>query len=374
MNLSVATRLIMLPRNPTLPVPCLDLDAQGHILARPFLDPAQAPAASPGVRHVVVVPGEAVRALWLDLPAHNPVQALAAARILLQDRIAADGDELHIAIGPATEAAPVLVAVTDEARMREWLSRCQALGIAADTLVPDHLLLATPLESGLQVMLRDHHWQVRGPQLAFTAEPALARHIVGEQAYDLVDDPAAVEALTVAAIMDPPREQLDLLQYAYARRRDGTPPRRWRRIALLAALCLLSPLLLLGTQTLRHALGARWLEHRADALAAAQWPQAADADPSAELHALHQRRAAPARLAVQATALFQAMDRLPGTRLDSLEYDPAGGLRAGLLHADEAALDALFQQLAAAGMNLQPLDSQAVEGGLRTQVVLEQAR
>lgn len=374
MNPPVAIRLILLPRDLALPVPCLGLDAQGRILVRRFLDPAQPSVSGPGVRDIVVVPGEAVRALWLDLPARNPLQALAAARILLQDRIAGDGGELHIAIGPTTETAPRLVAVTGEAQMREWLQRCTGLGIVADALLPDHLLVAAPEDGSVRAMVHDGRWLVRGPQLAFAAEQELARYIIGERPHLTIDDPTEVEAHLAAAIMDAPDEQLDLLQYAHARRGDATPPRRRRRIAMLATLCLLSPLLLLGAQTLRHALAASWLEHRADALAAAQWPQAAGADASAALHAHHRQLAAPVLLAVQASALFQAMDRLPDMRLDSLEYDPAGGLRAGLLHADEAALEDLRQHLATVSLDLWSLDSQAVDGGLRTQVVLEPTR
>lgn len=371
MNPPVATRLVMLPRAPGRPATCLHLDREGRILARQSLDPGH-PPPPPGARTLGVVPGEAVRALWLDLPAHSPVQALAAARILLQDHLATDGAGLHLAIGEATTEDPRLVAVTDDARMQEWLQQCEALGMPADALVPDHLLLPAGDEVALQVAVLDGLWVVRGRQLAFSAEPGLARQIIGERAYRQVDDRAAVEVMFASAAAQPRPGQLDLLQYAHARRRHPAPPPRARRMGLLAAFCLLSPLLLLGSQTLRHALGARWLEQQADTLAAVRLPHARG-DASEALHALHGELAAPATLAVQVAALSNAIGQLPGARLDSLEYTSGAGLRAGLVHPGEPALQALRQHLAADGIDLLPLDSEPAEDGLRTRLALEPA-
>lgn len=373
MNPPIATRLILLPRAPGRPVSCLHLDSQGRIVARQPLDPSRPPAApTDAIPTLVAVPGEDVRVLWLDLPAHTAAQALAAARILLDDHIAGRQADLHVAIGEAVAGAPRPVAVVAEARMGEWLERCRSLGVAADAMVPDHLLVTATDEETLQVAVHDGAWLVRGPQLALAAEPDLALQIIGPRRYDRIDDPAEVEAALARSAVNPQTGQLDLLQHAHARRRHARTASRARRIALLATLCLLSPLLLLGAQTLRHALGARWLEQRADALAAARLPQAADA--SAALHALHRERAAPGILAVQAAALSDAVARIPGAGLDSLEYAPESGLRAGLLHAGEADLEILRGHLAANGIDLLPLESEAVDGGRRTRFLLEQTR
>src|SRR5690606_6630842 len=113
-------------------------------------------------RTVVAVPGEAVRTLWLELPACTPVQALAAARILLQEHLAGDVDGLHIALAPPGDG-PRLLGATSHAQMQAWRQRCQALGVVADVLVPDHLLPADAGGDVLQVLVHDGIWLVRGP-------------------------------------------------------------------------------------------------------------------------------------------------------------------------------------------------------------------
>lgn len=366
-----ATRLVLLSRDPARPVPCLLLDAHGQVLSRQCLDPEHPAAPDPAVRTVVAVPGEAVRSLWLELPACTPVQALAAARILLQEHLAGGADGLHIALAPPGDG-PRLLGTTDNARMQEWGQRCQALGVVPDTMVPDHLLV-DPVADGVQVLVHDGAWLVRGPQLAFAAEPGLARAILGERGFGQVDDPAAVEALLAAAAAAPDPARLDLLQHAHARPRDPAMPGRRRRLAVLAGLCLLSPLLLEGIPALRHAYGAYRMEQRAEALAAAVMTDATSGNATAALRAHHRERAAPVALALQAAALSAALEPLPQARLDSLEYNRDAGLRAGLVHAGEADLEALRSRLAAAGFTLSAQPGEPVDGGLRTPVMLEPA-
>src|SRR5690606_7601148 len=258
MNPPATTRLILLRRDPAHPATCLELDPRGRILSRRPLDPAHPAPPGPAARTVVAVPGEAVRTLWLDLPAHNPVQALAAARILLQEHVAGDLDGLHIAIGPSGQG-PRLLAVADDAQVHAWRQRAQALGVVPDALVPVQLLADAPADRPLQVLEHDGLWLVRGPQLALAAEPALAQRIIGTRGMRQVEDAAAVEALLAAGAAAAIPGGIDLLQYAHARPRDRAVSSRRRRLALLAALCLLSPLLLQGASALRHALGAHWL-------------------------------------------------------------------------------------------------------------------
>lgn len=371
MTLTATTRLILLPRDPTCRVPCLRLDAHGQVLSRRWLEPDPA-APDPAVRTVVAVPGEAVRTLWLELPACTPVQALAATRILLREHLADDVDGLHIALAPARDG-PRLLAATSHARMQAWHQRCQALGVVPDAMVPDHLLVDPAGDDGVQVLVHDGAWLVRGPQLAFAAEPALARAILGERGFTRVDDPAAVEALLAAGAAAPDPARLDLLQHAHARARGAAASGRRRRLAILAGLCLLSPLLLEGVPALRHAWGAQRMEQRAETLAAATMTDAAPGNAAAALHQRHRERAAPVALAVQAAALSDALERVPQARLDSLEYSPGAGLRAGLVHPGEAELEALRSGLAAAGFILSAQPGEPVDGGLRTPVMLEPA-
>lgn len=373
----MATRLILLPRHPSAPAICLRVDETGHILSRQMLDDAHRLPAEEGARDVVLVPGDSVRAQWLDLPARNPVQALAAARILLQEQVAWTGDTLHIALGPVlADGAMRLVAMVAESQMQDWYRRCAEIGVTPHAMVPDHLLLASPESGTLDIAVHDGQWLVRGDQLAFAAEPDLAAHIVGERPRQFLADPAQLEARFAVAVACSHPGQLDLLQYAHARDQGSTDAPRWRRFALLAAACMLSPVVLLGVQVIRDAMGARWMERRADTLAAYQLPRPVPvgADPSAALHAHYRERVAPITLASQAAGMFTAIKAVPGAQLDSLEYREEDGLRMGVVLASEAELDAIGQQVARDGLAVVPLGHQVVDGGLRAQVAVEGAR
>src|SRR3546814_8171969 len=79
----------------------LQVDAGGRILARELVATDGAPTVAVGhdnARQVLAVPGSDCLALWLRLPARNPVQALAAARVLVGNDVAAPSGTLHLAI------------------------------------------------------------------------------------------------------------------------------------------------------------------------------------------------------------------------------------------------------------------------------------
>ncbi|RRN58567.1 type II secretion system protein GspL [Pseudoxanthomonas sp. SGNA-20] len=367
-----ATRLTLLARDPAQPSTCLRIDPSGRILARQPLLPGQAPPPPPGesVREVVAVPGESVRLLWLELPARHPAQALAAARLQLEDHVAGAVEGLHVAIAPAA-AGPRLLGAVEDATLRGWLQRCAQLGISPHAVVPDCLLLPEADDGTLLAAPAGDMLAVRGPRLAFTAEPGLARAIAGARPLRMLEPGEAEARFAAAAAGEPP---LDLLQYGHARR-DPRARRRRRRLAVLAALALCSPVLVDGALALRYALGAHWMQARADALAVQQVPAlAASADPSAALHALHAELAAPAVLAQHSAALFGALPAVPGAQLDSYEFATATGVRAGLLHAGEQDLETLRERLAPAGLAPVPLESRPVDGGMRSLVGVEALR
>src|SRR5690606_27562989 len=251
-----ATRLTLLARAPAQPSTCLRIDPSGRILARQPLLPGQAPPPPPGesVREVVAVPGESVRLLWLELPARHPAQALAAARLQLEDHVAGAVEGLHVAIAPAA-AGPRLLGAVEDATLRGWLQRCAQLGISPHAVVPDCLLLPEADDGTLLAAPAGDMLAVRGPRLAFTAEPGLARAIAGARPLRMLEPGEAEARFAAAAAGEPP---LDLLQYGHARR-DPRARRRRRRLAVLAALALCSPVLVDGALALRYALGAHWM-------------------------------------------------------------------------------------------------------------------
>ncbi len=360
--------LLVLLHPSDAPPSALRLGADGGILARDSL--AAETAAPRPARTVVAVPGSEVRVFRLELPARNPVQAGAAARLLLQDRIASPVDDLHLALADSGEPGIKLVAAVSRQTMAQWLARCAALGLEPDALVPDHLLLPPPEDGGVRVAALHGRVLVRGQDLAISAEPELAAMAVDGELPPAMA-PAAAEAMFARQAVAPP---LDLLQGSFARNRGKGARTHGRRPWILAALLLLSPVLLLAADALRHSIGAQMLDARAEAAARAALHGAADAaDPVGELRRQYEARTLPAVLSDRAGMLLAEMSAAPELRLDSLEFDPARGLEAGILHPDAATLDALAARLQAQGLMLTVLDSQPAGQRLRSQARIEGA-
>lgn len=364
----MSLRLLLLSAQPQQPSQCLHVDDAGRILERAWLTPGDPPTAfaTAATRTLLAVPGTDARALWLDLPAHSPAQALAAARLMLQDRVARD-DDLHLAIAPRQGDAPRLVVVVARALMRHWLARAADLGATVDAAIPEYLLLPATDDDAVRVADGDGRWIVRGRQLAFSAEPALAEQVLAGRPWITVTA-AEHERLSAAAALAP---DIDLLQGEFApapsRRRTATPDRRtfWLALALLA-----SPLLLTAAQALRYELAARGLESRAAAMARTVLPADADATPEA-LHSRLRAMQAPEAFAAAARALFAAVARTPGAHLQTLDYRREDALRATLVHATPAQIETLRAALAADGWRLIEGGSVAGDGGLRTELLLE---
>lgn len=372
----MTARLILLSHHPDVPSTCLLSDSDGHILERMRLAPDVPLAASPvPIRTVLVVPGVDARAVWLDLPARNPIQASAAAALLIEDHIATTGARLHIAIASGATAgagdASRLVVVVDVDVMQHWMDRAAALGVSPDAVVPDHLMLPSPTTGGVCVaVLGDDRWLVRGEQLAFSAEPALAAMVIGESPVARIEDASDIEREFVAMAADPP---IDLLQYQFARastRREGWPA--YRRAAALIVALALSPLVLTSAQALRYELAARDLESQAEAVARAVIPGISTGVPDAlaETQSLLLELRSGDDFARAAGALFAAVERTQGAHLDSLDYRRESGLRAALFHATPGDLESVKSAISVAGMSLQQTGTQIVDGGIRSDIVL----
>ncbi|MDH5824138.1 type II secretion system protein GspL [Luteimonas sp. RD2P54] len=365
------THVVLLPQDPAAPALRLDVGDDGRVLARTRLyaggeTPPDA-AATQG-RTVLVVPGTQAPALWLELPARNPVQALAAARALVAERLAVGGESLHVAVAEAGgDEAPRPVVAVERALMAGWLERAAALGMSPDALVPDHLALAAPEGDEVVVVEAGDERIVRGRGLAFRSESALAALILEGRPQRSVGAGPAAEAILAAGARRP---GLDLLQGEFARaavRAGGGPGPR--RAVALAALLALSPLLLWGAEAARYTLAARALEAQAAARADAALPEvSAGESPLAAVRAALRQARARDGFAHPATALFAAVPRLEDARLDRLSYAEDGVLRATLSHARPDALDALGDTLLAEGLTLQRAGTRRADGRLHSEL------
>lgn len=367
-------QLLVLPERTDAAAVRLQVDAGGRILARELVTTdgtSNVAAGHDAARQMLAVPGSDCLALWLRLPARNPVQALAAARVLVEDHVAAPAATLHLAIATplATDADRLVVAV-EPARMQAWLDRAAALGMTPDVVVPIPLLLpapdATNAADDVVVGSFDDQSLVRGAQLAFAGEPELAAHVVGERAVRELDA-AATEAALAAGALSPP---LDLLQYGFARtalRREGWPA--WRRAAILAGVLAASPLLL-AAQVAQYELSARDLQAQARAQVRTALPQLADdADPLPAIRAQLSGLQAGDRFGHAVGALLSAVVSADGAELDALAYAD-GGVQATLVVDTPATLERIRTSLAAAGLEMTATGSQGAGGRLRHDVTI----
>lgn len=365
----MTVRIALLHEHPDLAGTLLEVDAFGRIIDRDRIDPQRPATAQPGARTVLVVPGQAVGAHWLDLPAHSPQQALAAAWRLLQDRSAGDPRQLHVAVAPFAGDAPRLVATVDPEAMREWLRHATALGLTTiDALLPDHLALPPGADGNARVATVGDDWIVRADDLAFRAEAELARLVLGDRAREPVANAAALESLLAAGAAN---SSINLLQYDFAPASERADVRRYRRAVRLAAVLLLSPLLLWGVDALRHRIAAGELETAADARARALLPGLPASAPAV---ATLVSRAAELRAgddaARAAATLFAALRPLEGAQLDALSWGPDGRLAVTLSHRAAADLDALRATLTAAGFTLEIGGTRQAEGHLASEMLI----
>lgn len=369
----MSLRLVLLPLDPQAPLRCLHLDGEGKVLEALDLAADQSlPAgfAFGASTTVLVVPGSEVATCLTDLPARDPAQALAAARLLLADRAAEPAEDLHIAIGPLQPGQPRLLAWVKPDAMHQWLARAAVQGVDPDRVIPDYLALPPPRGAGVLVAERAGQWLVRGAGIAFSAEPALARQVLGERTFEWTAE-QDVEALLALGAAVP---GIDLLQHRFTRRASAGPrqPSR-RRLIVLAALVLLSPIVLLLADALRYHVAARALERQATVVARPFLQAGTPGASPGALASVLERRLQPARATLLRESLFESIAATPGTQLQALQYAQGEPLQATVVHATPAQLQQLHEALAQRHASAREQAEPATADGLVTRLSLEYA-
>jgi general secretion pathway protein L len=102
--------------------------------------------AEPDGPATVLVPGESVLLLGVDLPLGSHAKRLAALPFAVEDRIADPIESVHLALGSEIAPKRYLVAVVRHAIMREWVEIAEREGLGHAALVPDALALPVPDE------------------------------------------------------------------------------------------------------------------------------------------------------------------------------------------------------------------------------------
>lgn len=345
-------RLLFMPPEPDAPLDVLDVDGDG--VSRRTLAPGRRLEGA----LTLVAPGAETTARWMDLPAGSAAQARSAAAFRIEDEVALGGEDLHIAVGGVDEAGRTLVVWTAREKLQAWLDAATALGATPVAIVPDYLLLPDGQDGELVAAILGERMALREPGAAMTVEADLAALLIENRPHRLI--PAAELDRWLAAGARAP--QINLLQGRFGRRDRSAAP-GFRRLAILAAALVISPLILLATQIIHDQLTARSMETRANSLAVSLVPQASRYEDAAG-YALTRLASAQAGLGFSdlAAVYFSMIQTTPGVRLDSLVYGEEGAIRSTIGYVNASDMDQL--RTAAKRLRLELTEQSTVaEGG-----------
>lgn len=321
----------------------LALDPDGRVRA-PVADEAMTGPA------VLVLPGPAVAARWIEVPPGPRAQETAVASALMARGLAAPSARLRVAVAGREAERPGasrLAIAVDADRLDGWIAEAAERGFRPVAATPDFLLIPEPEDAGAVTAIRfGAHLGLRGQGLAVGVDPALAGALTAGRRLEVITDPEAIEEIMARAA----RPELDLL----AMTTPSAGARRWRLAALLALVALLLPFVAGIAGLARDDAAARGADREVMALARAEGVTADT--PEAAIEGL--RRAVTAKdagaaFSVRAAALHGALEATEGAVLETLFYDEEGVLRASVSYSDYAVARALIEAAAARGLTLE---------------------
>ncbi|WP_296816597.1 type II secretion system protein GspL [Brevundimonas sp.] len=303
---------------------------------------------------VLAVPGADVLARRLVLPAGSRAQVEAAATMILEEDLASTHETLRVAVGPVEADGARLVVAASANRVQAWMEIARALGAEPAVVIPDYLLLPEPAEDDDAVLALDLGDRIaaRGRDIALSAEPDLLPLLLQERDTAALEPGPALLAAFVRAVRSP---MLDLKPRPPA---EGLNRRAMRLAAALAALALISPLVLDGARAARDDGAARRDEAQALGLARSVLGSgAAIDDPAAQVRARRLELNAGAGFGDSAAGLFAALESVESAKLEALMFDPSGVMRATVSYADYADVERLRGAAATHGLALEEISA-----------------
>lgn len=236
----------------------------------------------------ILVPGESVRLLAVDLPLASRAKRREALPFAIEDRIADSPDRVHLALGVEVAPKCYLVGVVAHDRMEAWIAITEAAGLGHAAMVPDMLALPVPQKEQWAVEVAGARALVRTGDGAGFALPAAML----EGAWRRAGEPAVIgygtplpEAMGAArAPGDIARElarpALDLRQGIYARRGSRSTSGAGRRLGWILGIGLAAHATIAAADTMMLRTIADRREAEVRTLAAQMAPGAAlDGDP-----------------------------------------------------------------------------------------------
>lgn len=268
--------LIRFAPRPAERVEFVPVDESGRLAGPVRAGSVTEAAMEAGTRRVIVlVPAADLLLTRVTVPTASRSRVRKAAPFALEDALAQDIEDLHIALGARDTDQQWPVAVVERARMDHWLGQLHEAGLHPDRVVPEPLAL--PLEPGSgsllleadRALLRDQPWsaQAATPEtlpslielLAGRSEEGInlrVWHCGGELPAWLEPVSATLESCdhgalgVLAAGVMQAEGLIDLLQGDYSRKEQyGRIWRPWRAAAVLLAV---SFVLAMTHQGLKH--------------------------------------------------------------------------------------------------------------------------
>lgn len=97
----------------------------------------EAAAQAAGARVSVLVPGADVLLAQVELPAMKAQRLAKAVPFALEEQLAEDVDDLHVAVGQRDSQGKVANAVVSRSRLEAWLAQLKAAGLHPDVMTPE---------------------------------------------------------------------------------------------------------------------------------------------------------------------------------------------------------------------------------------------
>ncbi|NOX91399.1 MAG: type II secretion system protein GspL [Gammaproteobacteria bacterium] len=97
----------------------------------------EAAAQATGARVSVLVPGVDVVLAQVELPAMKAQRLARAVPFALEEQLASDVDDLHVAVGQRDTQGRVANAVVSRQRLDAWLEQLKTVGLQADVMTPE---------------------------------------------------------------------------------------------------------------------------------------------------------------------------------------------------------------------------------------------
>lgn len=336
-----ARLILFVPRHPDVAAPWRLVSEAGQVLQRGRLEPSgRLPFDHPVT---AIVAGTEVAVRWLDLPRARAAQLATAARWQMAEALGHDLGDEAVVLGTRASSDLVPVAAVARPLIEAWRTLLDGLDAPDVRLVPDHLCLMAEGDQAVIAPLPDGDVVLAGPGMNLTLSPELAMALLADRPAITLEASEVLDRLAVGSLTAP----LDLIHPVAAPR-----GRSWRRALVLAALVLISPLILIWAEALRDNLKARSALNEARSQAVAFMPAAAsDPDPLARVEQ-GLANSPPAGGQVRLLArLTTALEQVPGTRL--AELDGTGRQLRGLMVLPSPdAVEPLRDALAGQGLSL----------------------